>query len=87
MFVAFGAPKQEKWLAKWLPKLNVKGAMVVGGAIDFYAGRAKTPPNVVATFGLEWAYRLIREPWRVRRVFNAISVFPLQVFKYKLKLD
>jgi N-acetylglucosaminyldiphosphoundecaprenol N-acetyl-beta-D-mannosaminyltransferase len=76
LFVAFGAPKQELWVKKHFQNLKVGGAMVVGGSLDYFAGSAKVPPKIVAQLGLEWLWRLIREPKRIKRIFNAVVVFP-----------
>lgn len=84
LFVAFGAPKQEKWLSKWLPKFDVGGAMTVGGTFNYLAGRSKLPPAQMEEIGLEWFWRLIAEPWRFRRVLRAFPIFPLKVFWSKL---
>lgn len=84
LFVAFGAPKQEKWVYHNLKKLNIGGAMVVGGALDYFVGKAKLPPGFVSTMGLEWLWRGVREPRRIKRIFNAVVVFPLLVIKEKL---
>jgi len=84
LFVAFGAPKQEKWVYKWLPRLNVGGAMVVGGAFDYLAGRTNLPPAWMENLGLEWLWRLVKQPWRLRRIFTAFPIFPLKVFWHKL---
>jgi len=84
LFVAFGASKQEKWLMKWLASLDVGGAMVVGGTFRYFSGDAKLPPAWMEEFGLEWVWRLITEPWRVKRVLTAFPIFPLKVFLYKL---
>ncbi|MBI4153402.1 WecB/TagA/CpsF family glycosyltransferase [Candidatus Woesebacteria bacterium] len=84
LFVGFGAPEQEKWLIKWLPSLDIGGGMVVGGTFRYISGQAKLPPGWMEEFGLEWVYRLIREPWRIKRVLTAFPVFPLKVFFYKL---
>jgi N-acetylglucosaminyldiphosphoundecaprenol N-acetyl-beta-D-mannosaminyltransferase len=78
LFIAFGAPKQEKWLQKWRYKLDVRGAMVVGGTFDYVAGYRKFPPKVFNRF--EWLWRLITQPVRVQRVINAVVVFPVKVF-------
>lgn len=80
LFVALGAPKQEKWIYSNLPKLNVGGAMTVGGSLDYYAGRMALPPGVVSRLGLEWLWRLCLEPNRFRRIANALLVFPYLVF-------
>ena len=84
LFVAFGAPKQEKWIYEWLPKLDIGGAMVVGGAFSYIAGHSKLPPKWMEGIGLEWVWRLIAEPWRAGRIIKASIVFPWKVFLYKL---
>lgn len=84
LFVAFGAPKQEKWVDKHLPKLKVGGAMVVGGALDYMAGKAQLSPKW-AEGGFEWLWRLFTQPWRVGRIFRATVLFPWKVFLSKLK--
>ena len=85
LFVAFEAPKQEKWVFRWFPKLNIGGAMVVGGTFRYIAGKAPLPPKWTEESSLEWLWRLWTEPWRIRRIFNAIIIFPLKVFLYKLR--
>lgn len=67
LFVAFGAPKQEKWINENLPKLPVKVAMGVGGSFDYISGIVPRAPKWVQNLGLEWLYRLIRQPWRLKR--------------------
>jgi len=85
LFVAYGAPKQEKWIAKNLPKIPVKVAMGVGGAFDFISGRKKRAPQTLRRMGLEWLWRLVQEPKRLPRILNATIKFPLLVFLHKLK--
>jgi len=85
LFVAFGAPKQEKWIAGRLDKLDIGGAMVVGGTFSCIAGTGKIPPKSWEDAGFEWVWRLYNEPWRIRRVINAVFVFPLKVFIYKIR--
>ncbi|MFC1711575.1 WecB/TagA/CpsF family glycosyltransferase [Patescibacteria group bacterium] len=72
MFVAYGAPYQELWIADNLKKLNVKVAMGVGGAFDYFSGQLKRAPKVLRKIGLEWLWRLIQQPWRVKRQFNLV---------------
>jgi len=67
LFVAFGAPAQDLWIARNQSRLQVPVAMGVGGSLDFVAGVARRAPEWVQRIGLEWLYRLIREPWRWRR--------------------
>ena len=76
LFVAFGHNKQEKWIHKNLNKLpSVKIAMGVGGAFDYLSGFVKRAPCWMRKFGLEWMYRLIKQPTRFKRIFNATVKF------------
>lgn len=84
LFVAFGNPKQEIWIHKNLSKLNVGGAMAVGGTFRYVAGLAPLPPKWMEKAGLEWVYRLFTESYRIKRIFNAFPIFPLKVFWSKL---
>lgn len=84
LFVAYGAPKQEKWVARNLPRIPVKVAMGVGGAFDFIAGKRKRAPKILRRLGLEWFWRLIQEPQRLPRILKATIKFPLLVFRRKL---
>jgi N-acetylglucosaminyldiphosphoundecaprenol N-acetyl-beta-D-mannosaminyltransferase len=67
LFVAFGAPKQEHWMAENVEKGVFRVAIGVGGAFDYFGGTAARAPKLLRTIGLEWLYRLVREPWRWRR--------------------
>lgn len=68
LFVCLGAPKQEKWINKNKDKLNCKLAMGVGGSVDVYAGAAKRAPEIFQKLGLEWFYRFLKEPRRLKRM-------------------
>lgn len=69
LFVAYGAPRQDKWIARNRQGLTtVKVAMGVGGSLDFVTGRAVRAPHWLQRLGLEWLHRLFREPWRWRRM-------------------
>lgn len=70
LLVAYGAPKQDKWIARNTPRLKVKMAMGVGGAFDFVAGRVPRAPEKMQQYGLEWLYRLYKEPWRIWRMLR-----------------
>lgn len=67
LFVGFGAPRQEKWIHENKDKLNCKVIIGNGGTIDILAGKVKRAPEIFQKLGLEWFYRLIREPWRFKR--------------------
>ena len=86
LFVAFGHPKQEEWIAENLHKLPVKVAMGVGGAFDYISGEVNRAPFLVRAMGFEWLYRLVKEPWRWRRQM-ALPVFVWLVFKELLGLE
>lgn len=73
LFVAFGFPKQEEWIFENLPHLPVKAAMGVGGAFDYISGRVLRAPKFVRVLGLEWLFRLIRQPWRWKRQLSLIT--------------
>jgi N-acetylglucosaminyldiphosphoundecaprenol N-acetyl-beta-D-mannosaminyltransferase len=66
--VAYGAPAQDLWIYRNLARLPVAVAMGVGGAFDFLAGRQRRAPRIMQRLGLEWLYRLYREPWRWKRM-------------------
>ena len=79
LFVAYGAPRQDKWIARNKESLTtVRLAMGVGGSLDFITGRSIRAPRWLQNLGLEWLYRLIREPWRWRRML-ALPRFIWQV--------
>ena len=81
LFVAYGAPEQEKWIAENLPKIPVKVAIGVGGAFDFIAGKKRRAPLVLRRLGLEWFWRLVQEPQRFPRILTATVEFPLLLLK------
>lgn len=67
--VALGSPKQEKFIASHKNEfMNIKAAIGVGGSLDVWAGTAKRAPRFYRDHGLEWLYRLIKEPWRYKRM-------------------
>lgn len=83
LLVAFGAPKQEKFIYENHHKLTVKLAMGVGGTFDYIAGAATRAPKWIRTLGLEWLYRLICQPRRLGRIITATILFPLAVLRSK----
>lgn len=84
LFVAYGSPAQEIWISKYLHKLkSVKIAMGVGGAFDFLAGERKRAPRIMQRIGLEWLFRLIQEPSRIKRIYNATIKFPLKILQQR----
>lgn len=83
LLVAYGHPKQEYWMARNLVHLNVKVAMGIGGAFDYWSGRLARAPGWMRRVGLEWVYRLLREPWRVKRQL-ALPLFGLLIIREAL---
>ena len=82
LFVAYGAPQQDLWIAKNLAKMpSVKIAIGVGGAFDCIAGKKRRAPRWMQHLGIEWLWRLILEPRRMRRIWRAVIVFPWLVWK------
>jgi N-acetylglucosaminyldiphosphoundecaprenol N-acetyl-beta-D-mannosaminyltransferase len=67
LLAALGSPRQELWLDHHLAALGVGVAMGVGGTLDVWTGRARRAPHLLQTLGLEWCYRLIRQPSRFLR--------------------
>lgn len=74
----YGAPEQELFL-DMLSAPGVK--MGIGGALDYITGRKMRAPKWMRTVGLEWLWRLILQPKRLKRIWKAVVVFPLVVFK------
>lgn len=81
LFIAFGAPKQEKWIHKNLKKMpSVKLAIGVGGSFDIISGKIKRAPKFMQTHGLEWLWRLFSQPQRIKRTYNAALRFSWLIF-------
>lgn len=78
LLVAFGCPKQEKWIAMHLRSLGVPVVIGVGATIDFLAGRVRRAPAWMQNHGLEWLYRLMQEPARLQQRYrtNLREFFP-----------
>lgn len=85
LFVAWGQPKQEKWIYKNLHKLNAKVLIGVGGTFDVVAGKIKRAPVWIQKIGLEWLWRLFKEPKRIGRILTAVPNFIFTVISYKIK--
>ena len=70
VFVCLGAPKQEQWINSHKDELKVKVAMGIGGSLDVFAGRVERAPDFWCKIGMEWFYRLVKEPWRIGRMMD-----------------
>ena len=80
--VGLGAPKQEKFLYSFRKQLNVPVALAIGASIDFEAGNVNRAPEWMQKSGLEWSYRLIKEP---KRMFRRYLVDDMKIFKLVFK--
>lgn len=86
LFVAFGFPKQEEWIAENLSRLPVKVAMGVGGAFDYISGDVIRAPFLVRAVGFEWLFRLVKQPWRWKRQIALIKFVGL-VLRERMQLN
>jgi len=84
LFVCLGAPKQEYWMDKNFDKLNTRLMLGLGGSLDVFAGEVKRAPDIWIKLGLEWFYRLAKQPARIGRMM-ALPKFILEVKRYAKK--
>lgn len=82
LFVCLGAPKQEKWMIRYKDALNAKVMIGLGGSLDVFSGNVKRAPKFFIQLGLEWLYRLMKEPWRMKRCVK-LPKFILGTMIYK----
>lgn len=86
IFVALGQVKQEKWISQKLAKIvSIRLAMGVGGSFDYISKKISRAPKFLRILGLEWLFRLVLEPKRIKRVWNAVVMFMWLVFKEKIR--
>lgn len=83
VLVGYGGPWEEKWIWANREKVRSKVMMGVGGSFDFLTGRAALPPIWMENMGLEWLWRLIREPWRWKRQI-ALVQFAIRILLTKI---
>lgn len=81
LLVAYGHPRQELWIARNQPLLRVPVAIGVGGTFDYLAGVVVRAPTWMRASGLEWLYRLIRQPQRWQRIMTAVPGFLLAAWR------
>jgi N-acetylglucosaminyldiphosphoundecaprenol N-acetyl-beta-D-mannosaminyltransferase len=84
LLVAMGFPLQERWIVANLPRLNVNVAIAEGGSFSFISGAARRAPAWMRRASLEWLFRLLRQPSRLRRQL-ALPLFVWLVFKARLR--
>lgn len=77
-----GSPRQEQFIEDHFEELPCKVFMGVGGSFDIFAGTLKRAPLWMRKIGCEWVYRVVKEPWRIKRL-GAIPKFLWKVLKEK----
>ncbi|MFA7491960.1 MAG: WecB/TagA/CpsF family glycosyltransferase [Proteiniphilum sp.] len=86
LFVGMTAPKQEKWAFTHFDQLKAGHICCIGAVFDFYAGTVQRAPSWMINTGMEWFYRLIREPRRMwKRYLIGNSLFVLEILKEKFR--
>lgn len=85
LLVALGVPKQEQFIDRFGPQFPNTVMIGVGGSFDVWAGEVKRAPEFMRKLDLEWLYRLIREPWRWRRMGSSLPNFGMQVLKDRIR--
>ncbi|MEK7571833.1 MAG: WecB/TagA/CpsF family glycosyltransferase [Patescibacteria group bacterium] len=86
LFVAFGSPKQEIWIHEHFNELPATAIMGVGGSFDFISNNIARAPGFMQAIGLEWFFRLIRQPWRIRRQLSLLRFVWIVMAMYFDKL-
>lgn len=82
LFVAMGCPRQEVFISNYMEKLPCEIFMGVGGSFDVFADKVKRAPKWMIKMNLEWLYRVVKEPYRIKRLI-AIPKFLLKVLLHK----
>jgi N-acetylglucosaminyldiphosphoundecaprenol N-acetyl-beta-D-mannosaminyltransferase len=84
ILATLGSPHQEKLIYHTLERYeNIRLAMAVGGSLDFLSGKIKRAPKFLRKTGLEWLWRLIKQPKRIKRIYNAVVLFPYYFMKWR----
>ena len=83
VLVALGSPKQEFFIYNAKKQLNPCLMVGIGGSLDVWSGNVKRAPKFFRIIGMEWLYRTITQPNRIKRIFPALPLFLLKVFMNK----
>jgi N-acetylglucosaminyldiphosphoundecaprenol N-acetyl-beta-D-mannosaminyltransferase len=85
LFIALGSPKQEKWFATYKNSLkNIRVCQCIGGTLDTITGKVKRAPEIWRRYNVEWLYRLLSEPKRIRRQ-KLLPLFIVLIIREKIK--
>ena len=83
ILVAMGSPRQEKFIYQAKKVLKPSLMIGIGGSLDVWSGNIKRAPLVIQKLGLEWLYRTIKEPARIKRIIPTLPMFLIKAFNYK----
>ena len=86
VLVALGSPKQEKFIYGAKKILNPALMVGIGGSLDVWSGTVKRAPKIFQVLGLEWLYRTVTQPSRLKRIFPALPLFLIKAINYKDKI-
>ncbi len=83
ILVAMGSPRQEEFIYNAKKLLKPALMIGIGGSLDVWSGMVKRAPKIYQTLGLEWLYRTVTQPSRIKRIFPTLPLFIIKAFKYK----
>ena len=83
ILVAMGSPRQEKFIYNAKSKLKPALMIGIGGSLDVWSGQVKRAPKIFQVLGLEWFYRTVTQPSRLKRIFPTLPVFIIKAINYK----
>jgi N-acetylglucosaminyldiphosphoundecaprenol N-acetyl-beta-D-mannosaminyltransferase len=79
LFVALGMGKQERWIEENIGNYKIHVMMGVGGSFDYISGRVQRAPKIIRSLGFEWLFRLILQPWRLKRQLKLLKYLYLLI--------
>lgn len=86
LIMTLGGIEQESWICQYADRFDrARVILGLGGAIDYRCGTVPEPPAFTRRLGLEWCWRLLRQPWRFRRILDAVAVFPALVLLERVR--
>jgi N-acetylglucosaminyldiphosphoundecaprenol N-acetyl-beta-D-mannosaminyltransferase len=86
LLVAYGHPNQEKWISRNKDRINAKVFIGVGGTLDYISDYKTRGPKFVQKINMEWLYRLMTQPKRIKRIVSAFPLFPLFIYYKSLSV-
>ena len=86
ILVALGSPKQEEFIYNAKKTINPALMIGIGGSLDVWSGNIKRAPKFFRVLGLEWLYRTVTQPSRLKRIFPALPLFLIKAINYKDKI-